>query len=99
MTNREEYHRVYRRIAGWIRQGKVWQEHMGNIQFTDWTKLDWAIFKLFGVDFTPTGHPFADRNTSIGLSAQFNTMNLDWLHGPYGLVLFKALIKKKQNEQ
>ena len=95
------YGAIHTKIARWIEEGKLLPEYKDSINYNSYTQLDFFIFRLLGYNKTdPEGRLYISANAiakQIENDIYAGRRNFDWLFGPHGLALFKALLIRERD--
>jgi hypothetical protein len=87
-----DYYTVHNLIYRWVEQGLL--EFDGEKSHENYTDLDAFIFKSFGYT-KPRYKSISTLTSSFNNDLIDEVMDLDWLTGPHGLVLYKALLIRR----
>jgi hypothetical protein len=86
-----EYPEVHQLIFNWIEDGLLKFE--GNRSYSAFTDLDHFILKSLG--YKCTKHDTYKVINDLDLAVRDGKINVDWLFGPHGLALYKALLIRR----
>lgn len=87
-----EYPEVHHIIFNWIEEGQLKFE--GKRAYNSFTDLDDFILKSFGFEIAVRGCADITSNR-FDLDIREGKFNVDWLFGPHGLALYKALLIRR----
>jgi hypothetical protein len=88
-----DYGTVHERIFHWVDKDLLKFE--GKRSFTEYTDLDEFILKSFGFRRKGSFSHAANRTTYFDAAIRDGELKIDWLFGPHGLTLYKALLIKR----
>lgn len=92
MTDRSyEYPEVHQLIFNWVEDGLLKFE--GNRSYNSFTDLDDFILKSFG--YKCTKYDAYKVSNDLDLAVREGKFNVNWLFGPHGLALYKALLIRR----
>jgi len=87
---------VYNVIAKWIEEDKLWPEYKKCVRAPGYNALDVAILNAFGI-FNINEFPCYLGSRSFEQAVKVGDIKIDWIVGPHGLALFKALLSRIDN--
>lgn len=89
------YQELHDTIFDWIDEGLF--EFAGERSTNKFTELDEYILAVFGYQCSSHygGKSYTITARALNSAIDNGTLNIDWLRGPYGLALWKALLIKR----